>query len=588
MYAKVEEAQELKTCQKEHKELVEQAKNKIKEINNSEINKWYIQTRDDNTGYNSLLQAIESITNLARVFPVVFYAIAVLISLTSMTRMVEEERSEIGTLKALGYSNRSIISKYITYASIACILGGIVGMSICFYLFPTIIWTTYGLLYKVPNLITAFRFEDGIMGLGIAFICIVGATFVVCRKELTEMPANLMRPKAPKSGKRVLLERIKIIWNHLSFSRKVTVRNLFRYKKKSMMTIIGITGCTALILAGFGLRDSIRQIVTNQYQKIHKYNAMVYVNGNIDNVIEDLNQNNEITNIVKLKAETGEVEKNGIKKSINIIVPENTEEFASLCTLTDMDSQEVKLEDNGVIVTEKVAEMLDIQEGEEVTLILNNGVDYKFKVQKIVENYINHYVYISNATYKKVIGEYDTNVLWLNLEDLSQEEQDALSEKMLQNSNIASVTMLDDMIETVDNMLGALDYVIVVLIVSSAILALTVLYNLANVNISERKREIATLKVLGFYDKEVDSYISRESIIFTIIGIMLGLGLGYFLTNFIITTCEVESFRFARQIKPISYVYAATITAVFSWIVDFIIHFTLKKIDMIESLKSVE
>ena len=584
--------QELETAKQEYDTKIADAQAKIdeaqQEIDEIEKNKWYIQTRDDNTGIASIIQAIESIQNLATVFPIVFYAIAVLTSLTSMTRMIEEERTEIGTLKALGYSNTSILFKYMNYASIACILGGLIGMSICFYLFPTIIWNTYGLLYKVPDLMTPFRIDNGIIGLGIAFICIVGATFVVCIRELKEMPANLMRPRAPKAGKRVLLEKIKIIWDHISFSKKVTVRNLFRYKKKSLMTIIGIAGCTALILVGFGIRDSITQIVEKQYETIHTYDSMIYVKNDVEGVVENLKQNSEITNIVKVTAETGEIEKNGDKKAINIIVPENTQEFETVCKLYDLNLQEVHLEDNGIIITEKIAELLNIQEGEEITLILSEGQEYKFKVQKIVKNYINHYAYISKATYNQIIGQADINVLWVNLQDLTKEEEDELIAKILQNENITSVTMLETMIETVDDMLGALDYIIVILILSSAILAFTVLYNLATINISERKRELATLKVLGFYDREVDAYISRESIIFTIIGTVIGLVVGYFLTHFIITTCETEEFRFIRQIKPISYVYAIAITAAFSFIVNFIIHFTLKKINMIESLKSIE
>jgi len=296
----------------------------------------------------------------------------------------------------------------------------------------------------------------------------------------------------------------------------------------------------------------------------------------------------QITGIVNIAAETGEIKNDNIQESTNIIIPENKEDFEEVCTLYDRNSQEVKLEDEGIIVTDKLAEMLAIEEGNTVTLLLNNGKEYKFKVQNIVKNYINHYVYISKETYENTVGEAETNLLWINTVNLNEEEQNDLSEKILKNDNVASVTMLGTLIETINDMLKSLDYVIVILIIASAILALTVLYNLANVNISERKREIATLKVLGFYDKEVDSYISRESIIFTIIGIAIGLIGGYFLTNFIITTCEISDFRFIKEIEPLSYLYAALITAGFSWIVDFIVHFTLKKIDMIESLKSVE
>ena len=581
--------------------LVEQAINEINEQTGGQLpeeeiqamvdiepNKWYVQTREDNAGYYNLLQAIESITNLAGIFPIVFYIIAVLISSTSMTRMVEEERNEIGILKALGYSNSNILFKYITYSSIACIIGGLIGMTICFYLFPSIIWDTYGLLYKVPDVVTPFRVENGIVGLGIAYVCIVGATFLACRRELKTMPATLMRPKAPKPGKRVFLERIKIFWNHLSFSRKVTIRNLFRYKKKALMTIIGIAGCTALTLAGFGLRDSITQIVDIQYGDIYIYDGIINIKGNKDTVIENLKANEEITEVVSIAAETGEIIKGDLTKSTNIMVPENLEEFKKVCTLYDENSQEINIENNGIIITDKMAEELGILEGDKVTLLLNGGNEYEFTVQKIVKNYINHYVYMSADTYRNIVGELEINMLWFNTTDLTKEEENSLMERILQDSNITSVSMINTLIETVDDLLGSLDYIVMILIVASAILALTVLYNLANVNISERKREIATLKVLGFYDKEVDAYITRESIIFTVVGIMIGLAAGYFLTNFIISTCETADFRFLKDIHPISYLYAIFITAVFSWIVDFIKHFTLKKIDMIESLKSVE
>lgn len=555
IYARVLGATEVKSQSKKYDELVENAKENIEMIKATrerarenqliedtkkqmidmgipeeniqlpeiEQNKWYIQTRTDNSGYYGIVQAIESITNLAGVFPIVFYIIAVLISLTSMTRMVEEERTEIGTLKALGYSNRNILFKYILYASIACIVGGIIGMIICFYLLPAVIWNTYGLLYKVPNLMTPFRIENGLIGLGIAFICIVGATFAVCRKELMSMPSNLMRPKAPKAGKRVFLERIKIVWDHISFSKKVTIRNLFRYKKKALMTIIGIAGCTALTLSGFGLRDSITKIVSKQYGETYKYDGMIYLKENSKETMEKLQSYDEITKIINITAETGEVKKDNIQKPTNIIIPEDKEEFEKVCTLYDENLEEVNLGDKGVIITDKLAEMLNIEEGDTIILSVNDGKEYEFKVQDIVRNYINHYVYISKENYENVVGKSETNLLWINTIDLNKDQQNTLSEKILQDSNIASITMVEGLIETINDMLKSLDYVIIILIMASAILALTVLYNLANVNISERKREIATLKVLGFYNKEVDAYISRESIIFTVAGIAIGL-----------------------------------------------------------------
>lgn len=354
------------------------------------------------------------------------------------------------------------------------------------------------------------------------------------------------------------------------------------------MTIIGIAGCTALTLSGFGLRDSITKIVSSQYGDTYKYDGIVYVKSNPDKVIENLKQNDKITNVTRICAQTGEIKNGEKKKSTNIIVPEAIEEFEKACTLYDTNSNEVKLENDGIYITDKMAENLKINEGDNVTLQLNDGKEYTFNVKKIVKNYIDHYVYMTKETYEKLAGITNVDLLWINTVDMSKEEEDILLEEILKDENITSVTILEGLIETIDDMLGALDYIVLILIIASAILALTVLYNLANVNISERKREIATLKVLGFYNNEVDSYITRESIIFTIIGISIGLVAGYFLTQFMIITCEIEDFRFLKEILPQSYVYATLITAGFSIMVNFIIHFTLKKIDMIESLKSIE
>ncbi len=588
--------EKLEKSKKEFNEKIKEAQKKLddsqKEIDKIEVAKWYILDRNDNTGYDSVIQAITSITNLSKVFPVVFYIIAILISLTSMTRMVEEERIEIGTLKALGYTNAKIMFKYILYAVLASVIGGAIGMYIGFKVLPNIIWMMYSLLYYLPSFEAKFRFIYGLIGIVIAFICIGGATFIVSHKELKNMPSVLMRPKAPKNGKRVILERIAFLWRRLKFSQKVTIRNLFRYKKRVTMTIIGIAGCTALVLAGFGLRDSIVDIVHNQYEEINQYDISVTINTNEDNskLMDYLKKDDRVKENVETNMQTGKLKFNGEKKDIKLTIPEEKEAFYKVINLIDKKTKEkVELSDDGIIVTDKLAGLIDANVGDIVTIIDNNDIEYSLKIDGIVENYVDHYVYLSKDLYEKEMNQtYETNMLLINTGDISEEEKEELTSNIVYYKEVSAINLVSNLITIVEDMLSSLDYVVIVLIVSAALLAFVVLYNLANVNISERKREIATLKVLGFYDNEVDNYINKESIILTIIGIGLGLIAGYFLTSFLITTCEIEMLRFVRKIAISSYIYAIIITSVFTFIVNKIIHFILKKIDMIDSLKSIE
>lgn len=587
---------ELNKNKQEFNNKIKEAEDKIneskKEIDKIEVAKWYILDRDDNTGYNNVTQAINSIVNLSRVFPILFYVIAILISLTSMTRMVEEERIEIGTLKALGYKNLKIIFKYIFYAMLASIIGGIIGMFIGLKLIPTIVWTMYALLYYLPNFSAKLKVIYGIIGIIIAFMCIGGATFVVSYKELKNMPSVLMRPKAPKNGKRVLLERVTFLWNRLKFSQKVTIRNLFRYKKRVIMTIIGIAGCTALILAGFGLKDSITDIVHNQFERVNSYDISITVNTeeDINNLLEDLQEDTRIKDTVEVNMQTGKLLANDIKRDVKINVPKNKEDLKKVINLIDKKTKEkIELSDNGIIITDKVAELLKVNKGDEVKLIDNNDIQYNFKIDGIVENYVDHYVYMSKDIYEEQMKEsYKTNMLLINTNNISNEESEKLTTDIVSYNEVSGINLTSSLIKMVEDMLSLLNYVVLILIVSAALLAFVVLYNLANVNISERKREIATLKVLGFYDQEVDNYINKESIILTILGIALGLIFGYMLTKYLITTCEIEMLRFGRKISGISYVYAIIITSIFTFLVNKIIHFSLKKINMIDSLKSIE
>ncbi len=581
---KIEAQNKLDDAQKE----LDDAREEIRKIENAN---WFIQDRLDNAGYKNIIDATNSISNLSKMFPVIFYFIAVLISLTSMTRMIEEERIEIGTMKAIGYTNFQIISKYVLYSFLACIIGGILGMTAGFYIIPNTIWTIYSMLYTIPKFYAEYRLDIGLVGQVIAFACIGGATVVVAMKELKNMPAVLMRPKPPKNGKKIFMERIPFIWERLNFSKKVTFRNIFRYKKRAIMTIIGIAGCTGLMLTGFGIKDSVEDIPESQFGKIFKYDASIMLADEkaLGEVSEKLDNNEKVESYSDIEATTGHLSNENGKYDVTIFIPESVDEFKNVCNLYEPEnSKEINLDSEGIVITDKISEFLNVKEGDTVKLIDSEDIEYEFKISKITENYVSHYVYMSKDLYESKIKQYKPNMVLVNTKEMSDDEKSKFSEGLLEIENVAEVSMTSDTVETVDDMLNSLNYVVLILIVASALLDFVVLYNLANINIGERQREIATLKVLGFYDKEVDNYINKENVIFTIVGIILGVIFGYFLTKVIIVTVEIESLKFVRRILPISYVYSIIMTALFSVIVNYIIHFILKKIDMIESLKSVE
>ena len=589
----IEDAKE--TLEKEEKKFNEEIKDAEKEIEDAKEDiegikegKWYIFDREDDTGFSSFIDSINSMNNIATLFPIIFYLVAILISSTSMSRMVEEERGDIGTLKALGYSNLRIINKYIAYSLLSTVLGGIIGMFIGFILIPTVVWENYSIIYYLPEFYPKLRFSYGILGTVIDVICITGSTVHSAYKELKDEPSSLMRPKSPKMGKKVILEKIPFIWKRLNFSSKTTVRNVFRYKKRALMTIIGISGCTALILAGFGLRDSIKDIAEYQYGRVFEYDLVVSLNKE-DEELVNLVKNSDIVESVSLTDSlSGSISAEGIKRDTSIIVVENTEDFKNIANLRDIDSGNIiDLSNEGVLISDKLASLLEIEKGENITLTDSDNNEFEYKVLGIVENYIGHYVYINKDLYESKENDFNINTLFIKYKE-GNNDNEAFEEMLLDDNSVTSITVVENSLEHVRDLLKSLDLVVMILIVSSALLAFVVLYNLANVNISERVREIATLKVLGFYDKEVDNYINRESIILTCIGIVIGLIAGVFLTGFVISTCETENMRFARNILLHSYIYSILITSVFSIIVNFATHFVLKKINMVESLKSIE
>lgn len=565
-------------------------------VNDIETAKWYIFNREDDSGFNSFKQDTDNVKKLGEAFPIVFFIIAVLISLTSMSRMVEEERVQIGTLKALGYNRIQIMSKYIIYSLLASVLGGILGSIFGLKFFPTVIITIYQMMYDVSELKIVFNIYYASLGIGIMTICIVGSTIYTAIKELNSTPAEMMRPKAPKAGKRVLLEKIPFIWNRLNFTQKVTLRNMFRYKKRFLMTVIGICGCTALILTGFGLKDPISKIMDFQYVDIYDYDLLIGLKDTLTNeeknsLISDLENKEEISKCVQIYMTSGSIKNNNIEKDMQIVVTSNPEELENVIRLKDLKTGEkLNLNDNEIIITDKLSELIKANVGDEIVLIDSDNNEYKAKIGGITEHYISHYIYMTENLYEKIFEkDINSNVLLTQYaNEMSEEQEDILSKEILENSKVASVTLTSYLMKTINDTLKAMNFVVYVLIVSAGLLAFIVLYNLANINISERIRELATIKVLGFYDKEVYDYITREIVLLTIIGILLGLVFGFFLSSFILKTCEIEILRFKRLIRLPSYIYACVITIIFTLIVNLITYFSLKKVDMIESLKSVE
>lgn len=593
-----ENEKKLEDSRKEFNEEIEKAEDKLndakKELLEIEKPEWYILDRDQNVGYASYIQDTDRVAKLASVFPVVFFVVAALISLTTMSRMVEEERGEIGTLKALGYTKVQIAGKYLVYATLATVIGAIIGMLIGFNILPKIIADMYGMMYNLPPVIVEFNVRYALIGLLAAAACTLGATIYSCVKELAQTPATLMRPKAPKPGKRVLLERINFIWSRLNFTHKVTARNLFRYKKRFLMTIIGVMGCTSLIIAGFGLRDAIGYMVPAQYGEIFKYDLNISLKDSekSEGLLESIEQNEKITDALELNMQSVEIVKDDNNQSIQLIVPKDVNELEKYITLKPRKDDEEKylLNDEGIILTEKLAKLLDINEGDTIRLRNADDIEVDAKVDKITENYIMHYIYMSPTLYEKLYCEEpEYNTIYANTAELNEDQENNLGKEILDSEeNVSTIGFTSDTKDIFNDVMENMNFVVWILIVAAGLLAIVVLYNLSNTNISERIRELATIKVLGFYNKEVYDYVSRETIILTIIGILLGLLGGYVLTSYIIKTCELDILMFNPQVHVLSYIYGIVLTAVFAAIINVTTYFALKNIDMIESLKSVE
>lgn len=559
---------------------------------------WYLFTRDDNPGYSEYGQNAERIGNIAMVFPLFFVMVAALVCLTTMTRMVEEQRTQIGTLKALGYKNGAIIFKYLLYALTAATAGALSGMLVGMKIFPAIIITAYGMMYVIPDILLPYDYILMICTTGISVLLTAVTVYFSCGGILHDCPAALMRPKTPKSGKKILLERIGFIWNRLSFSYKVTMRNIFRYKRRMLMTIVGIAGCTALVLTGFGVYDSVNDILQKQFGEISNYTGITAY----DNTVTD-----EQTAKIGKMLERYDCEGNRIyqkqitvyngKKSTEAYIfgGADNETIAQFVTVKDRRTgEQYTVTDDGVIINEKLASLLGgVQKGDTITIALSETKRVTATVTEICENYAHHYVYITEKLYKELSGEEGLpyNCFFFNSEDgddMTESDRDELAQELMKIDGVMGVSFKTSVAGTFSSMLKSLLFVIVVLIVSAGALAFIVLYNLTNININERIREIASLKVLGFYDKEVSMYVFRETVILTLIGTVAGMIFGRFLVDFVVKTAEIDMVMFGRTVHPMSFVFSGLITICFAVIVMLFMHRRLMKVNMVEALKSVE
>ena len=563
------------------------------ELDDVEECEWYVLSRFTNAGILGYAQDSDRVSNLANVFPVIFFLVAALACLTTMTRMVEEQRTQIGSLKAMGFSRLAISKKYIGYAFSASLIGGILGLLLGCTLIPLVIANAFNIMYDIPAL--EFRPQPGMYvgAVAAAVACTTGAALWACLSTLIAAPASLMRPRAPKAGRRVLLERVGFIWKRLTFTWKVTMRNLFRYQRRFWMTVIGIGGCTALIVTGFGLHESIFSILNEQFDHVFLYDATLGLDAEgqrLAAVEEYLDgspwvEDSLLTSETLLEASSG-----GPAQSVYLFAVEDQARFSQFIQLGHrLDDGPVTLSDDGVVITEKLSELLDVQVGGSITLD-NDGKRVEATVMDITENYVSHYVYLTWAGYQRLFGgEAERNVMLLRYtEGAGEPESDAVSSDLMALKGVDSYSYIATLRDNFTDSMEAIDYAVVIIILAAAALAFVVLYNLTNINITERVRELATLKVLGFFDREVTAYVYRENVFLTLFGIALGLVMGRFLHAWMVLTVEVELVMFGRTAPPYAYWLAAGLTAVFSVLVNIAAHFKLKKVDMVESLKTVE
>ncbi len=565
---------------------ISKAKEDIKKI---EKPQWYLLDRTDNAGYVELKDDTLKVSQISSVFPLFFLLIVALMSLNTMTRMIEEERGELGTLTSLGFSNFRIILIYIMYVFVAAIVGIVTGFFVGSYSIPRIIYSVYTANYNLPPFIVQLNMVMFMTILVISIVLMGVVTIIACLSELRNKPATLLRPVPPKNGKKIFLENINIIWNKLSFTWKVTIRNMFRYKKRVFMTLVGIAGCTALLLTGFGIRDSVDRIARTQYGDIFKYDDLIILQKEVKTIDSELANLLTSENIIdptliyqtSFKFEVGERD-----LETYMIVPENSEEFKKYYTLKSIKTDKiVPLSDDGVIITQKMAKLLKLNVGDTIKIRDTNNILYLLKVSDIVENYTFNYIYMNKDMYEEVFGR---PALYNIIVSDNHADKSTMAKNLISSDKVSYVSYTNDNLNTFNKLVSGLNSIIYLIIVVSSLLALIVLYNLTTINISERKREVATLKVLGFYDNDVNEYIYRETIILSFIGILIGFVLGVLLHQYVIRLVETDSTVFIKIIRPLSYLYSFIITITLIFVIQLVTYFKLKKINMIESLKSVE
>ncbi len=568
------------------------AKQKVADAGQAE---WYIFNRENDTGYAEYESNAERIDRIALIFPIFFLLVAGLVCLTTMSRMVEEQRTQTGTLKALGYSRGAIMRHYMIYAVSAALIGGTLGAVGGCFLFPGVIIYAYSMMYAVTDIVFMFTAENLIVSIGSMTLAIALTVYFSCTKSLQETPASLMRPKAPKAGKRVFLEKIPFIWKRMNFFAKISARNIIRYKRRMIMTIVGIAGCTALSLTGFGLKNSIMDVADLQYNGIYQYSGYLAYDEDISEnemqtVYDTLTEYEPETAYTRAIIKQYDMSHENNSAKVYITAVENSDIFETFVDMHDRKTREKVSMKDGAVITEKAAALLGAKAGDEIVVKLSDSESRKVTITAVTEQYAGHYLYLSEQQFEDTFGELPAyNILYF-YNNISRDDdvQSAFKEHVLENENVAAIMMNAASLNSIYDTLKILDIVVLVLIASAAALAFVVMYNLSNVNITERIREIATLKVLGFYDLEVSSYVFRESIVLSLIGAAVGLGLGQALCMFVVTTAEIDEIMFGRTIHPLSYVWAFLLTIVFSLAVNLIMTKPLKKVSMVESLKSVE
>lgn len=549
----------------------------------------YVLDRYTNVGYVCFESDSGIVDGIANVFPVFFFLVAALVCITTMNRMVEEQRTQIGVLKALGYGEGSIMAKYLFYSGAAAVTGCVLGFALGTWFFPKVIWYAYGMIYRVDTLVYVFDWKMAAISLTVSLLCSVGTTYFCCRKELAEVAAELMRPKAPKAGKRVVLEHIPFIWKRLKFLQKVSVRNVFRYKKRFFMMVVGISGCTALLVTGFGVRDSITNVATQQYTEIETYDMSVHTKDAVDaDFCTELEKIEGIAAYAPVMEKSVDLKAGGKTKSINLEIIDAEMDVTPFLNLHTVKKKPIALPgEKEAVISHKIAEDYDISVGDTMTIADENQEEMELTVSGIFQNFVYNYVFISTQTYELETGEQAAcKTIWLN----RAEGQDVhlLSTVLMNTDGVTAVTVNEDMLERFSNMMRSMDLIVIVIILCAAGLAFIVLYNLTNINITERVREVATIKVLGFYEKETASYVFRENTVLTFLGSLLGLLLGYFLHRFVMSQIHIDLVAFDVHVRPVSYCYSVLLTLAFAWFVNRVMRRKIDSISMTESLKSVD